>query len=218
MSDTTTYLSLVKPEITDETVVRTIYNANLDLIDGAVGGLHIRSGIIQKASKQLGTPTEIYKGCNVGYSFPVYDSDDEELFFRMLIPSRWDGTTDPQFEVLTTIMGIEDIGDKYKFQFEWQITGYDGTSTMGETTSNCVSEQTVISGGTAAYSAYRIVFTLDADDATNPLENHDMLQCRLRRIAASANEVTAEIGVWDWATYWKTNKIYNTHSVHENVS
>lgn len=34
MSTTTTNISLVKPAITDITVIRTIYNANLDIIDG----------------------------------------------------------------------------------------------------------------------------------------------------------------------------------------
>jgi len=219
MSTTTTNLSLVKPEITDETVVRTIFNSNMDLVDAAVvGQLNLRPALIQKASKFAGEPTEIYKGCNVGYSFPIWDSDDEELYFRTRIPVRWDGTTDPQFGLVTTSLGVEDIGDKYKFQLEWQTTAGIGTSAMGDTTSNCVSEQTIITGGTAAYSTYFIFFTIDASDATNPLVSGNMLQGRLRRIAATANDVTAEVGVWDWAVIWKTNKIYSTWSVHENVS
>ena len=219
MSTTTTNLSLVKPEITDETVVRTIFNSNMDLVDAAVvGQLNLRPALIQKASKFAGEPTEIYKGCNVGYSFPIWDSDNEELYFRTRIPVRWDGTTDPQFGLVTTSLGVEDIGDKYKFQLEWQTTAGIGTSAMGDTTSNCVSEQTIITGGTAAYSTYFIFFTIDASDATNPLVSGNMLQGRLRRIAATANDVTAEVGVWDWAVIWKTNKIYSTWSVHENVS
>ena len=218
MSTTTTNLSLVKPEITDETVVRTIYNSNLDLIDGAIGGLHIRADLIQKVSKQLGDPTEVYRGCNIGYSFPVWDSDDEELYYRVIVPNRWDGTTDPQFEIVTTLMGTEDVGDKFKFQFEWQVTAGIGTSLMGETTSSAVSEQTVITSGTQAYSTYRLYFNLDADDATNPIVAHNMLHGRLRRIAASSSSVTAEVAVWDWASCWKTNKIYDAWVAEENVS
>lgn len=42
MATSTTYLSLIKPDSTDETVIRTIYNTNLDTIDGlAVGNANI---------------------------------------------------------------------------------------------------------------------------------------------------------------------------------
>lgn len=181
------------------------------------GGFHLRADLIQKASKQLGSPDEIYRGCNVGYSFPIFDDDDEELYFRALIPTRWDGITNPQFEIVVTLMGAEDIGDKFKFQLEWQVTKGIGTVVMGETVSTCVSEQTIVTDGVAAYSAYRIIFTLDTDDGDNPIVAHDMLQIRIRRIAASEDEVDAEIGVWDWSTYWKADKAYETFQVHENV-
>jgi len=187
----------------------------------AQGKLTLRPNLIQKASKFLGVPTEVYRGCNVGYSFPIWNSggnSNEELYFRMRIPNRWDGTTDPQFGVMTTITGAEDVGDKYKFQLEWQTTSCGGDTVMGTTTSNTVNEQTIITGGAAAYTAYCVFFTLDADDSTNPIVAGEMLQGRIRRIAASANEVTNEVIIWDWVTMWKTSKVFGTWSVEANVT
>ena len=184
----------------------------------AQGGLNLRPNLIQKASKQLGTPTEVYRGCNVGYSFPVWNSNDEELYFRMRIPARWDGTTDPQFGIMTTITAGEDVGDKFKFQLEWQTTSCGGTAVMGTTTSNVVSEQTIITGGAAANTAYCLWLTLDASDATNPIQAGEMLQGRLRRIASDTPAVTNEISVWDWAVVWKTRNVFGTWSVQSNVT
>lgn len=184
-----------------------------------IGKLNLRPSIVQSRAKiSDNKPTEVTRGCNVGHSFPIYNSDGEELFFRMRIPARWDGTTDPQFGVLCTLTGAEDIGDKFRFQLEWQTTVCGGTAVMGTTTSSCVSEQTIISGGTDAHTGYCLWFTMDADDGTNPIAVGEMLQGRLRRIAASSSEVTAEIAVWDWTTTWAVNKMYPVWVVDENVS
>jgi hypothetical protein len=185
----------------------------------AQGALNLRPNLIQSRNKiSSNVPTEITRGCNIGYSFPVYDNDQEELYFRMRIPGRWDGTTDPQLGIMTTITGAEDIGDKYKFQLEWQTTPCGGDTAMGTTTSNCVSEQTIVTGGAAANTAYCLWFTLDASDATNPIAVGEMLQGRLRRIASAAPAVSNEIAVWDWTVVWKTSKVFTTWSVQSNVS
>jgi len=188
------------------------------LYGAAQGLLTLRPNLVQKASKQLGTPTEVYRGCNVGYSFPVWNSDNEELYFRLRVPSRWDGSTDPQLGIMCTITEAEDVGDKFKFQLEWQTTVCGGTTVMGTTTSSCVSEQTIISGGSDANTAYCLFFNLDASDATNSILIGDMLQGRLRRIAASSSSVSNEITVWDWVSRWKTNKVFGVWSVETNAS
>jgi hypothetical protein len=182
------------------------------------GKLQYRPHLINKASKTAGVPTEIYRGCNVGYSMPIWNTSDEEIYFRMRIPNRWDGTTDPQMGIVTTLIGAEDVGDKYRFQMEWQTTQGIGTSTIGATTSSVTSETTVKTGGTAQYSSYFMFFTLDADDGTNPIIAGRMLQTRLRRIAASGSEVAGEIGVWDCVSMWCVNKMYPVWSTESNVT
>jgi hypothetical protein len=190
----------------------------ITMVGTGKGKLQLRPHLINKASKTAGVPTEIYRGVNVGYSMPIWSTNDEELYFRMRVPNRWDGTTDPQVGIVTTLIGAEDVGDKYRFQLEWQTTQGIGTTTIGTTTSSVTSEQTLKTGGNAQYSSYFIFFTLDADDANNPIVAGRMMQTRLRRIAASGSEVTGEIGVWDCTSVWCTNKMYPVWSTESNVT
>jgi hypothetical protein len=189
------------------------------MVGGGKGKLTLRPNLVQKQTKvSTNTPTEVYRGLNVGYSFPIWSSDNEELYFRMRIPNRWDGTTDPQLGVMCTITGAEDVGDKFRFQLEWQTTVCGGTTAMGTSTTAVTSEQTIITGGAAANTAYCIFFTLDADDGANPIVSGEMLQGRLRRIAASASEVAGEICVWDFAVTWCVNKMFPVWSTESNVT
>ena len=87
---------------------------------------------------------------------------------------------------------------------------------MGSTTSNCVSEQTVLADRNAANDTYFVFFTLDVSDATNAIIAGDMLQGRLRRIAASSSPITGEVIVWDWAVMWRTSKVFGPWTVETN--
>lgn len=42
----------------------------------------------------LGKPTAVVRGATAGMSLPIYNNDDEELFFQMHVPYRWDGISD----------------------------------------------------------------------------------------------------------------------------
>ncbi len=178
--------------------------------------LTLRPILTQTTAKVGGTPSQVTRGLNIGYSLPVWSSDNEELYWRMRIPIRWDGSTDPQFGCCVTLAAAETVGHKFKFQLEWQ-TGVAG-SVLGTTTSNCVSEQTILTGRDEAYDIYFIFFTIDQNDANNTLTPGNMLQARLRRIAASADEAHGEIIVWDWATMWCVNNVYGGWSVGTNAT
>jgi hypothetical protein len=179
--------------------------------------LTLRPNLIDTRTKVSDNkPTETLRGCNQGYSFPVYAADDEELYFKQRIPIRWDGTTDPQFGMCVTLAAGEDVGDKFKFQLEWQTTA--AGNVMGDTTSNCTSEQVVLTGRNDAHDTYFVFFNLDASDATNPIEVGSMLQARLRRIASAAPAITGEVVVWDWATMWAVNNVYGAWSVETNAT
>jgi hypothetical protein len=177
--------------------------------------LTLRPSLVDQRTKlNDDKPTEVTRGCNIGYSFPIYNSDNEELFFRMRIPARWDGTTDPQFGMYVTLSAGEDVGDKFKFQLEWQTTNKGNV--LGTTTSSTTSEQTVLLNRNDAYDTYFVFFNFNADDVNNPLVTGYMLQARIRRIAASSSEVSNEIIVWDWASMWPLGSVYGTWAVETN--
>lgn len=150
-----------------------------------------------------GVPTQVERGLFKGYSFPIWADPahiNEELSFRLRVPHRWDGTTNPWFVAFSSIVAAEDIGDKYKFQIEWQSkdVGFVIPDTVQET---LTCEVTLTNG--SAYFATIITFELNA----TTIVKGQNLQFRLRRIAATSSEITAEPAVWHWDTRWKMNRI-----------
>jgi len=56
-------------------------------------------------------PTSVERGAFHIWSFPVWSSDDEELFGKMLVPGRWDGISNMTVYLKHVLMGAEDVGD-----------------------------------------------------------------------------------------------------------
>ena len=150
-----------------------------------------------------GVPTAIDRGLFKAYSFPVWSTPanpDEELSFRQRVSHSWDGITCPWFVAITMPTGVEDVGDKYKFQMEWQSADI-GEIVPDTTAETLTSEVTIVN--TDAFYGYIIAFEVCA--AT--LVSGQNIQWRLRRIAASANEVTNEVAVLHWDTRWHMGKL-----------
>lgn len=147
-------------------------------------------------------PTLITRGVFGGYSLPEYASG-EELLFRMRVPLRWDGTTNPYFVAISSISAIEDIGDKYRFQLEWQSE--DILAVIPNTIAETITDEITVADGTAFYAEI-LSFELDA----TMLVAGQNLQSRLRRIAATSSSVSNEIIIWHWDTRWKLDKVATT--------
>lgn len=155
-------------------------------------------------SNDKGVPTVADRGLFKGYSMPIWNGTAnvyEELLFRMRVPHRWDGVTDPWFIAITSPSATEDVDDTYKFQIEWQSgdVGLVLPDTIQET---LTYEVTLVTGQNAAWFAHIIQFELDA----TTLVSGQNLQLRLRRIA-STTEVSAEPIIFHWDTRWKRDKI-----------
>jgi hypothetical protein len=155
-------------------------------------------------------PTPISLGAFTGFSMPVYNSDGEELFFRMRVPYRWDGSTNPYFKMMAALSnaGGEDVGDKFNFQFSWNTTSITGA--IEADTVDVLTETTIITDHSAQYSTYSVVFEMDYDNAglQQSMVARNELVGRVRRVAASSLEVTGEIYVIDWITSWTVDKIF----------
>lgn len=149
-------------------------------------------------------PTLIERGIFHGYSLPTYAAG-EELHFRLRVPYPWDGTTNPWFVALAGPSATEDLGDKFKFQLEYQASAIDEVIPA---TYETLTDEVALTNA-SAYFATIIGFELDA----TKLNVGENIQYRLRRIAASSPEVTNEVAIWHWDTRWKMDKL-GTDTTH----
>jgi len=153
-------------------------------------------------------PTQAVVGVFKGYSFPVYSADNEELFYNLRVPYRWDGESDILICLVVALADAEDVGDTFKFQLSWE---HIHANDVIPATSNDVEVQTaVLSGHTAQYSIYHIHFTVDydIDGAGNEIHHDCDLGFRVRRIASSGTAVDNEIIAIDAVVDFQINKVF----------
>lgn len=149
-------------------------------------------------------PTQVNRGLFKGYSLPIWSTPAhqyEELVYRLRVPFRWDGITNPYFCAITAITQAESIGDKYRLQLEW-ISGDVGYVLPGTIKEIVDYEVTIVDG-----TAWRAEIIIGELDASLNLVAGQNWQGRLRRIAASSDEITGEPAVFHWCMRWKMNKL-----------
>jgi len=152
-------------------------------------------------------PTPVERGAVIGFSMPIYNNDDEELFFRDHIPGRWDEASDIVCTAKCYIDTANTAGEKFQFQLSWSNSAMSGV-VVSNTTTDVKKETTIVSG--TQYAAYLVDFTIDWDIVNPDIAGGDLLACRLRRIAVEAggDECEGEIVVVDITLKYKVNKIF----------
>lgn len=176
-------------------------------VNSKITGPHWRSREVfldENYSNDKGIPTLIERGLFKGYSMDIWETPAkpfEELALKLRVPISWDGVTKPWVVAITSPTGAEDVDDKYKFQLEWMSKDV-GAVIPDSIQETLTSEVTLSTGKNAAYFAHIIAFELTA----TTLVSGQCLQMRVRRVAASANEVTAEPAIWHWDSRWKMNQ------------
>lgn len=160
----------------------------------------VEFGRIQATSK----PTIVSRGVVQGYSLPVYNADDEELFITQSVPHRWDEASNITFGCMA-MLDTANTDKKFKLQIEWeQVTAGDvvGTSTV------TASTEIDVTGAASQYMTYDVTMTVDYDANTpDVIEANDVLAIRLRRVAASADEITGEVVVYGFYIQYNRDKI-----------
>lgn len=146
----------------------------------------IEIGKIAQNSK----PTIVARGVTKGYSFPIYNSDDEEIFMCACTPRDWDEESDPIL-VLPIYLDTANAAKNFKIQVSWNF--YDPDGDVVSASSNDVEVQ-VATGTAAQYKSFKVSFTIDydIDGVGNEIGLYNRLCFRVRRIAASANEIAGE--------------------------
>ena len=68
-------------------------------------------------------PTAVARGIFHGFSMPIYDNDDEELFSCVCVSNEWDGVTDPVVIIAVWLASAEDVNDDFNIQLS--VETYD---------------------------------------------------------------------------------------------
>lgn len=175
------------------------------LLGTAKRDLTLRADLDYTTITAQGKPTQTIIGVFHGYSMPIYNNDNEELFFNENVPGRWDGASDISFHVLVALELAETADETFKFQFSWNQVG---TTDIVPIVSHDVTDEITVIDGTQ-YATYMLEFTIDYDaDAGDVIVSHDDLSARLRRVASGGDEVDGEIIVLDWHTHYTVDKMF----------
>ena len=199
---------LESPPAIGSTTPSTGAFTGLDVSDTPITNLYWRSVhpfLDENYSNIKGVPTPATRGLFRGYAFKIWTTPAnqyEELLFKMRVPFRWDGVTNPWFVAITSPSALETANDRYQFQFEW-VSGDIGEVLPDTICETLTSEVVLVSGENAAWFAHIISFEVDC-----PLMvSGQNIQARLRRIAATSDEVTSEPVMWHWDTRWKMSNV-----------
>lgn len=162
-----------------------------------------RSKVLEYDGTLTTLPTYIYRGIRRGLSFPIYASVNENVLFTSRVPFRWDGSTNIHIYFISSTSGAEDVGDKYRFQLSWESSDV-GDIIPATTTETLLDEVTL-----TTVDAFRS-YILDFELTSTTIVSGQNIQFELRRVAASALEVTAEPIIWHWDARFKMNQISTT--------
>jgi len=115
---------------------------------------------------------------------------NEQLFFNIHTPYRWDGESDVECHIIASI-DTANNNKNFQLQLDWEYFTPDVD--VVPVTSNTLTTE-IATGVALQYQTYFVDFTIDYDiDAPAQLESSDEMALRVRRIAASTDEITGEV-------------------------
>jgi len=150
-------------------------------------------------------PTPVERGIVLGYSLPLYAAD-EELFYSICVPSRWDGESNIHVHIYGWLdTGQDEAADAVNLSLEWEHF------TIGDaipSTNNTIYNETVV-GTAAQYTSFQFDFTIDYDiDVGDAILTDDQLAFRLYRVAAG-HEMAGELVVCHAGVIFRCDKLGN---------
>lgn len=149
-------------------------------------------------------PTKVIRGVAQGFSFPIYASDDEELYFDCHVPTHYDEVSN----ILVHVHGWLDTANtdkNFQFALDWEHVSF--TADVVPSTNNTVLIETD-TGTVSQYQTFNIIFPIDYNiDGADIITSDDCLYFRLRRIAASVDEIAGEFVVCHIGVVFQRDKL-----------
>ena len=166
--------------------------------------LIIRPTLDQASIAGAGKPTRVIRGLFQGFSLPIYAAN-QEMFYRTVIPDRWDDTTNVTAHLYAYLDTAQTVGDKFNMQFSYESANCE-TGILPLTTNDVPIETTIAEGRNSQYDVYCVDFTVPY----TTISHGDLMAGRLRRLDASVeeNEITGNIVVAYVDLEFNINKIF----------
>jgi len=170
------------------------------LMDIPIKGVYKYKSMSLEIGRVLGTnkPTSVYRGMYAGWSLPIFNNDDEELYACECVPPDWDGSSDFAIHI-GCWLDTANSGKRFKLRLSYSSHS-DGEVVPDTATDVDVETET---GDAAQYAYYFVEFTVPAGDVSSD----DVFGVRLRRIAASSDEIAGEVVVEGFRMRYVSNLI-----------
>lgn len=180
------------------------FKTPLEVSDAGLVYIELRPHLDQTKTAGIGKPDMVERGVYRGFSLPTYAAD-EELFFEICVPDRYDEASDIKAHVVC-YLDTPNTDKKFKLQASWyHLT--PGTDVVPDTTPIHDVEVETDTGEAAQYRSFLVEFTLDYDaDTPDNVIIDDLLGIRLRRIASS-DEINGEVVISHLGVIFRRNKL-----------
>lgn len=152
------------------------------------GKLSMRPFIEIGKIAQNSKPTIVQRGATTGYSLPIYNSDQEELFISEYIAGRWDGASNISMSIIGYLASAEDVNDDFALQVSW-MNKSTSSGVVQDTTTDVTVETNIDTNRSAQYSIYKVDFAIDWDLNNPDILTSDFFAARIRRVAVGAGKV-----------------------------
>ena len=198
----------VKTDTTIPTDLTLTTGAAKTILLGNVAKLSMRPYIEQGSVAGAGKPTIVTRGCNKGYSLPLYAAD-EELFISEYIAGRWDGASDITISVIGYLSAAETADDDFALQLSWANKS-TGSGIWQDTTTDVTTVTNIPDARKAQYSIYKVEFAVDWDVNDPDIVASDFFSARLRRVAVGVGnvEMDGEFVITSIVITYSVNKVF----------
>lgn len=185
------------------TVNEEVLEGPLTLIGDGLVYFELRSDLDFETVRAQGKPTQVSRGLVHGFSLPIYNNDNEELFFEAHVPYRWDGVSDIIVH-LHCYLDTANNDKRYNLQFSWEhFTDGD----IIPNTSNDLAVET-LTGTAPQFKSFHIDYIIDYDiDVGDEIISTDELHFRVRRLAASQDEIAGEVVITHVGLVFRRDKL-----------
>ncbi|MBA7710993.1 hypothetical protein ES703_119943 [subsurface metagenome] len=173
----------------------------ITMSDGGLVYIELRPDLDYDRIRGTLKPVRVTRGIFEGWELPVFDDDDQELYFVICVPTRWDAVSDI-FCHVDCYLDTANTGKKFGLRLAYEV--YSPVTDAVPDTSTNLDVQT--STETAPiYQSFEVSFTIPHGS----IITDDKLALRLYRIAAdpAGDEIAGEVVINHVGAIFRRDKL-----------